>query len=94
MLVLVMIVIAILMFTTVIATKATNMQTGVAGGGGGWGARRTWVLAAHLSVDIAVHCAHNERGQCCEHHIVQRHVEICIATDAELVNTFPHTLSD
>lgn len=37
----------------------------------------TWILAAHLSVDINVHCAHDERGQGCEDDVVQGHVEVC-----------------
>ena len=52
--------------------------------GGGVVRGLTWVLPAHLSIDVAVHCAHNEWGQRREHHIVQRHIEVCIATEAEL----------
>ena len=37
----------------------------------------TWILATHFPVDINVHGAHNQRRQCCEDDIVQRHVEVC-----------------
>lgn len=62
--------------TCLTARQCTHIQCGVLG--------QTWIFAAHLPVDIAVHGAHDERSQGCEDHIVQRHVEVCSMTQANL----------
>lgn len=50
----------------------------------------TWEGAAGGAVDVLVDCAHHQRRRHGEHHVVQRHVEVCAChAPHTLVSTTP-----